>query len=137
MIMKMRGLAIIVLLFGSLFAAGMAFTGPDETNKQIISALTAGDAHALSAYMNKMIDLGIAGNEGSYSKTQATRILMDFFQKNPVKSVKINKKGTSSDGSFFSLGEMEAGGKKYRVYYLLKNVDGNYLIHLMQLQETK
>ncbi len=109
--------------------------GPDDTNKQIVAALTAGNAAALSDYFNAMVDLGISGNEDTYSKTQATQILKDFFTKNPVKSVKITRQGTSTDGSQFSIGEMQAGADKFRIYYLLKKVSGKYLIQQLQIQK--
>ncbi|MDP4281281.1 MAG: DUF4783 domain-containing protein [Bacteroidota bacterium] len=106
----------------------------DDTHKQITSALSSGDASRLSSFFNQMVDLSIAGNEDSYSKTQATRIIQDFFTKNQVKSYKMTRKGTSNDGSCFALGEMNAGGKTFRVYYLLKKVSGKFLIHQLQIQ---
>ena len=75
--------------------------GSDETNKQITNAIAAGNATVISTYFNSMIDLGISGNEDSYSKAQATRILQDFFSKNPVKTYKVTRQGTSNDGSLF------------------------------------
>ena len=107
----------------------------DDTNKQIVAALTAGNAAALSGYFNSMVDLGISGNEETYSKTQATQILKDFFTKNPVKSVKITRQGSSTDGSQFSIGEMQAGEGKFRIYYLLKKVSGKFLIQQLQIQK--
>ena len=109
--------------------------GQDDTNKQIIAALTAGDATLLSGYFNSMVDLGISGNEDSYSKTQATQILKDFFVKNPVKSLKITRQGSSTDGSQFSIGEMQAGTDTFRIYYLLKKVSGKFLIQQLQIQK--
>jgi hypothetical protein len=136
--MKLTGMFLFPLLFISFYTAYGAGPGiPDDPDKQILAAITAGDAQELSQYLNSMVDLGIPGNEGTYGKVQATRILEDFFRKNPVQSAKINKQGNSSDGSFFSLGEMQAGVKHYRLYYLLKNVNGKNLIHLLQIQENK
>jgi hypothetical protein len=110
--------------------------GPDDPSKQIIEALTAGNATALSVYFNSMVDLGISGNEDTYSKTQATQILKDFFTKNPVKSLKINRQGSSTDGSLFSIGEMQAGSETFRIYYLLKKVSGKFLIQQLQIQKA-
>ena len=107
----------------------------DDTNKQILAALTAGNAVVLSSFFNNMIDLGIAGNEDTYSKTQATQILNDFFTKNPVKSVKFTSEGSSNDGSHFTIGEMKAGTGTYRLYYLLKKVSGKFLIQQLQIQK--
>ena len=110
--------------------------GKDDLNKQIVAALTAGNAAALSDFFNSMVDLGISGNEDTYSKTQATQILKDFFIKNPVKSVKITRQGASTDGSQFCIGEMQAGADKFRIYYLLKKVSGKFLIQQLQIQKT-
>jgi|WetSurMetagenome_2_1015567.scaffolds.fasta_scaffold503479_2 hypothetical protein len=106
-----------------------------ETNKQIASALSAGNATELASYFNTMVDLTIPGKEDSYGKTQATRILQDFFSKNPVKSYKTNKQGSSNDGSQFAIGRLESGNKIFRVYYLMKKSSDKYLIHQFQIQE--
>ena len=123
---------LIVLLSLHSFTA----SAQDDINKPIVSALTAGNAATLSDYFNTMVDLGISGNEDSYSKTQATQILKDFFSKNPVKSVKITRQGTSTDGSQFSIGEMQAGTSTFRIYYLLKKVSGKFLIQQLQIQKA-
>jgi len=133
--MNLQAYIFLPLLMVSLSFGQVARAGPEETAKLVLAALSAGDAQALSGHLNKMIDLGIPGSEGTYSNTQATRILQDFFRKNPVVSVKITKQGDSADGSYFSLGEMKAGGKTYRVYYLLKSVDGEYKVQLLQIHE--
>ncbi len=136
--MKPKGLILLFLLACSFIQGRSAIVpAADDPDKMIVDALSAGNAKDLSLYFNDMIDLGIAGTEGTYSKVQATRILEDFFSKNAIQSVKINRKGNSADGSVFSLGEMQAGGKHYRLYYLLKNVNGKDLIHLFQIEETK
>jgi hypothetical protein len=123
---------LIVLLSLHSFTA----SAQDDINKPIVTALTAGNAATLSDYFNTMVDLGISGNEDSYSKTQATQILKDFFSKNPVKSVKITRQGTSTDGSQFSIGEMLAGTATFRIYYLLKKVSGKFLIQQLQIQKA-
>lgn len=119
----------------SLFPFFVTADEQEETDKQIITAITAGNAENLSKYFNSMVDCGIMGNEDTYSKAQATRIIQDFFDKYPVKSLKITKQGTSTDGSRFSIGELGAGGKMFRLFYLLKKISDNYVIQLFQIQE--
>ncbi|MCX6248407.1 MAG: DUF4783 domain-containing protein [Bacteroidetes bacterium] len=123
-------LAMVLLAFRSLPG-----NGQDDTNKQVVAALTAGNAVLLSQYFNAMVDLGISGNEDTYSKTQATQILKDFFSKNPVKSFKTTRQGSSTDGSQFSIGEMQAGTGSFRIYYLLKKVSGKFLIQQLQIEK--
>jgi hypothetical protein len=116
-------------------APSTLFCQTDIVNKQIGASLASGNATELSAYFNTMVDLSIPGTEDSFGKTQATRILQDFFSKYPVKSYKTNKQGSSTDGSQFSIGRMEAGNKVFRVYYLMKKSLDKYLIHQFQIQE--
>jgi hypothetical protein len=129
-ILPLLFLAMVLLPFHSIPEPGQ-----DDTNKQIVAALAAGNAMVLSGYFNSMVDLGISGNEDTYSKTQATQILKDFFVKNPVKSVKITRQGSSTDGSQFSIGEMQAATATFRIYYLLKKVSGKFLIQQLQIQK--
>ena len=131
-------LKLSVLFLGMVFVPILshAISGQDETNKQIVIALAAGDTEALSGFLNEMVDLGISGNEDTYSKTQAIQILKDFFTKNPVKTVKITRQGSSTDGSIFAIGEMKAGTGIFRVYYLLKKINGKFLIKQLQIQKS-
>jgi hypothetical protein len=125
-----------LLFFFSFFLTGYSeVTSPDETNKLILAALNTGNAAELSKYFNTMINLGITGTEDTYSKTQASRILQDFFTKHPVKSVKVMKQGNSNDGSQFSIGEISTNNKTYRLYYLLKKINTQYLIQQIQIDE--
>lgn len=118
-----------------LLVSSTVFSQTDIINKQIGSLLSSGNATELSGYFNTMVDLSIPGTEDSFGKTQATRIMQDFFSKYPVKSYKTNKQGSSTDGSQFSIGRMEAGNKIFRVYYLMKKSSDKYLIHQFQIQE--
>ncbi len=134
--MKNLGKFLLTLFFFTLSHPSHSETiGLEETNKFILAALNAGNASELSKYFNSMVDLGITGTEDSYSKNHASRILQDFFTKYPVKSVKILKQGNSNDGSQFSIGEIVAGTKTFRLYYLLKKNSTQYLIQQFQIEE--
>jgi hypothetical protein len=136
--MNVRSVFFLILwLTGVIAPLDSVFCQTDETNKLITFALSKGNAQALSDHFNSMVDLSLPGIEDSYGKTQATRIMQDFFSKNPVKSYKINKTGNSNDGSQFSIGKMEAGNKTFRLYYLIRKISNKYLIHQLQIQEEK
>ena len=134
--MKNIGYFLLILFFIAFNNPSHSETaGPEETNKLILEALNAGNSSELSKHFNSMVDLGVTGTEDTYSKKHAARILQDFFTKYPVKSVKIMKQGTSNDGSQFSIGEMVAGTKTFRLYYLLKKITTQYLIQQFQIEE--
>jgi hypothetical protein len=125
----------VIWLSGLILTPSSVMCQIPEINKQIASVLAAGNVNGLASYFNTMVDISIPGTEDSYGKTQATRILQDFFSKHPVKSYKTTKQGSSNDGSQFTIGRMEAGNKNFRVYYLMKKSSDKYLIHQFQIQE--
>jgi hypothetical protein len=108
---------------------------PEDINKQVVAAILSGNAGELEKYFNSMIDLTVGKNEDTYSRNQAGRIIKDFFDHNPVKSFKVNKQGTSNDGSQYSVGELHSGDKVFRVFYLIKKTGNVYLIQQLQIQE--
>lgn len=124
-------IAIILLSLSSQAA------GHGETVRLVAAGLNAGNAEAVSAHFNTMIDLSLPGSEETYSKTQAGRVLKDFFARNPVKSFKITRQGSSADKSVYCIGTLVAGGVQYRVYFLLRKTDGKELIHQLQVQENQ
>jgi len=132
-LLKQAGLFFVFFLIG---ATGFS-AGPDETEKKIALAIQEGNAAEVSRYFNALVDLTIPGHDDTYSKAQAGQILKDFFAKNPVKTFKINNQGASSDGSRYSIGSLEAGGKHYRLYFLMKSSGGQNLIQQFQMQENQ
>lgn len=91
------------------------------------------DHEELSNHFNTLIELSLPENEGTYSKTQSKFILKDFFKKNPPVSFEIKHQGESNNGSLYAIGTYKTRSNEYRTYYLLKLVNGKYLIHLMQI----
>jgi len=126
--------ALPVLLF--LLTGLMSFPGPEDTATQVANAMQAGNAAEIARYFNPMVDLTLPGYDDTYSKTQAGQILKDFFTQNPVKSFKVTRQGSSPDGSQYTIGSLEAGKKVYRVYFIIKSVNGQHLVQQLQLQEN-
>ena len=119
-----------------LLAGFLAKAGPEETATQVASAIQAGSATEVAKYFNAMIDLTLPGYDDTYSKTQAGQIMKEFFSQNPVKSFKITRQGSSPDGSQYSIGSLDTGKKVFRVYFLIKSVNGQNLVHQLQVQEN-
>ena len=84
-----------------------------------------------------MVDLTIPGFQDNCSKAKAERILQDFFTKNQVTGFHPFQTGTLSDGSKFNIGALEAGNKKFRVFFLFRKTNGAYLIFQFQLQQEE
>ena len=121
-----------VLLLTGFMPAG----GPEDTATLVSSAIQSGNAVEVAKYFNSMVDLTLPGYDDSYSKIQAGQILKDFFTKNQVKSFKITRQGSSPDGSQYSIGSLDTGKKVFRVYFLIKSVNGQNLVHQLQVQDN-
>ncbi len=126
--------SLILIVF--LSAAFVPLPGPEDTATQVASAIQAGNAADVAKFFNAMVDLTLPGYDDSYSKTQAAQIMKDFFTKNPVKGFKITRQGSSPDGSQYSIGSLDTGKKVFRVYFLIKTVNGQNLVHQLQVQEN-
>lgn len=136
-LMKKLYSTLIVLVIPAIFSIGcMTFPGPEETATQVATAIQAGNAAEVAKNFNPMVDLTLPGYDDSYSKTQAGQILKDFFTQNPVKSFKVTRQGSSPDGSQYTIGSLEAGKKVFRVYFIIKSVNGQYLVQQLQLQDN-
>ncbi|MEI6174317.1 MAG: DUF4783 domain-containing protein [Bacteroidota bacterium] len=135
----MRNLPVyffVSLIPALLCLSFIACPGPDETTAQVASAIQSGNSVELSKYFNSMVDLTLPGYDDSYSKAQAGQIMKEFFSKNPVKSFKITRQGSSPDGSNYSIGSLDTGKKVFRVYFLIKSVNGQNLLHQLQVQDN-
>lgn len=135
--MKNTPTRLILLMVSAItWISFTAVPGPEETAAQVASAIQAGNAVEMSKYFNAMVDLTLPGYDDSYSKAQAGQIMKEFFSLNTVKSFKITRQGSSPDGSHYSIGSLETGKKVFRIYFLIKSVNGQYLIHQLQVQEN-
>jgi hypothetical protein len=135
--MKKQLLPLFILIIPVFVWMGFtAVPGPEETATQIATAIQAGNAAEISKYFNTMVDLTLPGYDDSYSKAQAGQILKEFFSQNTVKSFKINRQGSSPDGSQYSIGSLDTGKKIFRVYFLIKSVNGQNLLQQLQVQEN-
>lgn len=126
---------LVVTALINLSVYHQLFGQAEEASKKVAEGITIGNAHLIGTFFNSMVDLSLPGIEDSYGNTQAERIVGDFFKRFVVKSYKTTKTGSSNDGSNFTIGNLEAGGKTFRVFYLIKKVDDKFLVHQFQIQE--
>lgn len=131
--MKLKYL-IIPFLFSFLACSSILAQDSDQVLKSVQSGFAKGSASQLAVWFNATIDLEIPNSEGSYQNKQAEIILDKFFEKHPVKSFKLNHKGSSDNGSKYMIGTYTSD-KSYRVYVLLKLSDNKLRISNIQLEE--
>lgn len=127
---------IVVLFFGTYCFADPVnpadSVADGDITQAVAAAIRSGNAVTLSSYFAATLDLTVPGTEGNFSKSQAELIVKGFFTANPPQSFVIQHQGKSSDITQFCIGTLETESSRFRVYFLIKTVDG--LSRLTQLQ---
>lgn len=129
--MKFKNIILFLLLIFAL-PRGIA---QEQVNipAGIPSALKSGNASELSRYMNSTVELSLPDKEDFYKKNVAETILKDFFNQYHSKDFIIRHQGASNDAQY-AIGNLETDKGNFRVYFLLKKVDSELLIHLIRIE---
>jgi hypothetical protein len=129
----MKSLNVIPLLMLSLCSLSVA--GQEQANIPggISIAIKAGNAAELSKYMNSTIELLLLDKEDFYKKSVAETILKDFFTEYQTKDFVIRHQGAKNDAQY-GIGNLKTEKGDFRVYFLLKKVDQELLIHQMRIE---
>lgn len=128
--MKFVSLLSTVLLCCSTLAAGQEQT---KIPNGITIAFKAGNAAELSKYMNSTIELLLLEKEDFYKKNAAEAILKDFFSEYPARDFSIRHQGAKNDAQY-AIGNLKTDKGDFRVYFLLKKVDQELLIHQIRIE---
>jgi hypothetical protein len=87
-------------------------------DKLIAEAFASSDYTSISQYFDQNIEIVTNTANGIYSKQQAKQIIKSFFEANPPNKYTQKHKGGSASRSFFEIGKLECGEKRYRTYLL-------------------
>jgi hypothetical protein len=96
-------------------------------------AIKAGNAAELSKYMNSTIELLLLDKEDFYKKNVAETILKDFFNEYQTKDFTVRHQGAKNDAQY-AIGNLKTEKGDFRVYFLLKKVDQELLIHQIRIE---
>ena len=121
-----------VLLLLAMVPAGLVAA---DILDNIGSAIGSGNAAAVSQYFDATVDITVGDKESMYSKSQAQIVVQDFFAKNQVRSFGINHRGSSAGGKQFGIGTLVTSTGQYRVYYLVMQKNGSFLIQEMRFEK--
>jgi hypothetical protein len=127
--------------FISLLAVSVLLTlsAADEAQEQvripagISAAIKAGNATELTRYMNSTVELLLLDKEDFYKKNVAETILRDFFNEYRTKDFIIRHQGARNDAQY-AIGNLETEKGSFRVYFLLKKVGSELLIHQIRIE---
>ncbi len=136
--MKNFGLIFLIFTLVILSGGNSAYSQKKsaEVAKDVSTAIRNGNAREIAKYFGSNVDLNFPGNEGTFSRNQAELILRNFFQRNAPASFSVQHEGASRDGSPYVIGNYRSkNGDTYRVYFLIKNISGNTVLHLLQFEK--
>ncbi len=132
--MNNKGAVIIILALTGILTLFVHGQSSFQDDGEIIKkAIAGGNVDKLSAYFDSSVELIMPSNDGTFSKTQATLILKDFFQKNIPKHYQHTQKGNTESGSIYFIGKLSTIGNDYRIYYYLKTKE-NKKFYIQQFQ---
>ena len=129
----MKSLKIIPLVwiaFSSLIATAQEQA---KIPGGISIAIKAGNAAELSKYMNSTVELLLLDKEDFYKKNVAETILKDFFAAYQTTDFTIRHQGAKNDAQY-AIGNLKTEKGDFRVYFLLKKVDEDLLIHQIRIE---
>lgn len=129
--MKFLNIIPVVLITVSTLTA----TAQDQAKIPggISIAFKAGNASELSKYMNSTIELLLLDKEDFYKKNVAETILKDFFSEYQTRDFTIRHQGAKNDAQY-AIGNLKTEKGDFRVYFLLKKVDQELLIHQIRIE---
>ena len=96
-------------------------------------AFKAGNSSELSKYMNSTVEVLLLDKEDFYKKNVAETILKDFFTTYPTRDFIIRHQGAKSDAQY-AIGILKTEKGDFRVYFLLKKVNSELLIHQIRIE---
>lgn len=95
--------------------------GQSVTLTEIEHAWKSGDAAALSEHFGNSIDISFNQTQNTYSKTQASMVLKDFFRKNEVQNFSLRYTGNSTASNIlFCVGSLNTTSGNFKIYMYLR-----------------
>ena len=129
----MKSVNIIPAVLIALSSLSTAAQDQAKIPEGIAIAIKAGNAAELSKYMNSTIELLLLDKEDFYKKNVAETILKDFFAEYQTKEFTIRHQGAKNDAQY-AIGNLKTEKGDFRVYFLIKKVDRELLIHQIRIE---
>ncbi len=128
----MKRLVMLILL--ALFTFNQV-----KAQNNIIDDISLGfansDQQTIAKYLGNKVEINLLDLSGVYSKAQAEMVLKDFFAKYEVQSFQLfNKNNTNGEPSKFAIGNLNTRNGNFRIFFLLKQLEGAYIIQEMRFQ---
>ena len=125
--------SLIPALILSLAVLSSPAQGQVKIPAGIPMAFRAGNASELSKYLHSTVQILLLGKEDFYKKNIAETILSDFFNQYHSRDFIIRHQGGTNDAEY-AIGSLKTDKGEFRVYFLLKKVGTELLIHQIRIE---
>ena len=129
--MNLKNLAPILVL--GLLSNNIQAQDQQRIPPGISIAIKAGNAAEMAKYFNSTVELLLLDKEDFYKKNMAEAILKDFFNTYQTKDFIIRHQGAKNEAQY-AIGNLKTEKGDFRVYFLLKKVDQELLIHTIRIE---
>ncbi len=128
----------IFALIGLILLFSIKVFSQTEIYEDINAAFNNSDQRLISKYFNSKVELTLYDQSNVYSKSQAEMVLRDFFSKYDVVNFQLlYKNNANGDASRFAIGTLFTKNGNFRIYFILKQVDGNLVLQEMRFEEER
>ena len=134
MVLKKITLPICSFFVGFLFSQSVVAQSATVFEKIQKSVATA-SVETLSPLLLEAVEIGWDETKKTYDRKQAKVVLREFFKKNPPSGFEYIHKGASKEGLQYGIGKYTSGNGFWRVYILVKEVKGSFLIDTMDFSK--
>ncbi len=104
-----------LLIYGTLFFILSSFSITED----LVTGLKKGNASQVSKYFDNTVEITFPDKTSSYSKSQATLVLQDFFNTNAVKNLQVLHQGDNAT-SQYCIGILQTKNGEFRTSLYLK-----------------
>ncbi|BDD07706.1 hypothetical protein FUAX_01380 [Fulvitalea axinellae] len=120
----------LVILFGV-----NAFASENSLKEDVKAALESGSAKELVRLFTGKVEITMSGSKAGYSQSEAENLFRGFFGKHPATGFDYVHEGSSQEGLKYAIGKYKSSGATYRVYILMSQESGQYLVRAMNFTE--
>ena len=129
----MKPMSIVSVLFLAFCSLAAKTQDQPRIPEGVSLSIKAGNATELSKYLNSTVELLLLQQEDFYKKNVAETILRDFFNEYKTKDFSIRHQGAKNDAQY-AIGNLKTEKGDFRVYFLLKVVGKEPLIHQIRIE---
>lgn len=126
---------IRLIIIPAIIITSLGLTAQEQARipAGISIAIKSGNAAELAKYMNSTVELLLLQKEDFYKKNVAETILRDFFNEYHAREFVIRHQGARNDAQY-AIGNLDTEKGNFRVYFLLKKVGRELLIHQIRIE---